>query len=46
MLFSGTFSGGKTGNCAGYAYECEEPLFQNRKGEHDIRDFIFGDELK
>jgi hypothetical protein len=37
---------GKTGNCSGYAYECEEELFQNRKGEHDIKDFIFGEELK
>ena len=37
---------GKNGNCSGYAYECEEELFQNRKGEHDIKDFIFGEELK
>ena len=37
---------GKTGNCSGYAYECEEELFQNRKGENDIKEFIFGEELK
>ena len=33
---------GKNGNCQGHAYECTEELFQNRKTEFEIKDFIFG----
>ncbi|MBQ3230035.1 MAG: hypothetical protein IJB49_03355 [Clostridia bacterium] len=31
---------GKNGNCTGIAYRCTEDLFENRKSEHEIKEFI------